>query len=217
MKNKKLLYLLLGISLLSLIGQALIYPQLPETIATHFDSQGNANGYGPKTTIFLLGLLPPALCLLFWFLPKIDPKYQNYSKHEKVYSLMAVLTTLFMILINWVMVFKAMDAPLPVEYLVPCLIGILFIILGNFLPRVRPNYFLGIRTPWALDNEFVWKKTHKFGGIIFCAMGAVMILFPLLPFSSGLTTQITAAVVLAASLSTYLYSYLVYRKYVKKQ
>ena len=83
MKNKKLLYLLLGISLLSLIGQALIYPQLPETIATHFDSQGNANGYGPKTTIFLLGLLPPALCLLFWFLPKIDPNIRTTQNTKK--------------------------------------------------------------------------------------------------------------------------------------
>lgn len=212
MKNKKLLFILLGLSLLSFLGLLLIYPQLPDTIATHFDFQGNANDYGPKSTIFLLGLLPPGMCLLFWFLPKIDPKHQNYAKHEKVYSLMSVLITVFMIAVNWSMVLKAMGAGLPIEFIIPGLVGILFIILGNFLPRIRPNYFMGIRTPWTLDSEYVWKRTHKFGGIVFCIMGVVLVLLPLLPISSGFASAFTLVFLLAGALSTYLYSYLVYRK-----
>lgn len=212
MKNKKLLFILLGLSLLSFLGLLLIYPRLPETIPVHFNFHGTADDYGPKSTIFPLGLLPLGMCLLFWVLPKIDPKYQNYAKHESTYSLITIAITVFMIVINWSIVGKALGADLPVNFIVPGLLGILFIILGNFLPRFRPNYFIGIRTPWTLDNEYVWKKTHKFGGIMFCIMGLILLLMPLLPFSNEFGTVFAVTLILAASLSISLYSYLVYRK-----
>lgn len=213
MKNKKTFFFLMTVSILSFIGLLLVYPKLPETIPIHFGPDGKADGFGSKNTALLLGLIPLVLCLLLWFLPKIDPRQKNYEKHEKAYIIMAMLITFFMIFFNWITVLIALGFSFRIEIVTPCLVGLLFVVMGNFMPQIRPNYFMGIRTPWALENEYVWKKTHRFGGIVFWIMGAVLFFTPFL--SKDLPVMIIIPIILGGCVLIYGYSYLVYRKYMK--
>lgn len=212
MKNKKLFWTFLILALFSFLALLLVYQRLPQTIPTNFDFQGNINGYGSRSTILVIGILPAVLWILFWFLPTIDPKYQNYSKNRNVYFLMGILLTLFLILVTWIMYFKAVGISIPIERVIPGCIGILLLVIGNFLPRVRPNYFFGIRTPWTMSSEYVWKKTHKLGGILFCIMGGVLILLPLFPLTNNLGTILTLVLIIGCCFVLYLYSYRIYKK-----
>lgn len=123
---------------------------------------------------------------------------------------MSILITVFMILCSWASVFAGLGYEMRMGLLIPILVGVLFIILGNFMPQIRQNYFFGIKTPWALASEHVWRKTHKFGGIIFCIMGIFMILVPFLPqaFQAG----VMFIAILGGTAASYIYSYLVYLK-----
>ncbi len=213
MKNKKAFFFLMAISILSFIGLLLVYPKLPETIPIHFGPDGQADGFGSRNTALLLGLIPAGLCLLLWFLPKMDPRRKNYEKHEKAYVIMAALVVLFLIFFNWITVLIPLGFSFRIEIITPCLVGLLFIVMGNFMPQIRPNYFMGIRTPWALENEYVWKKTHRFGGIVFWIMGAFLFFTPFL--SEDLPVMIIVPVILGGCVLMYGYSYFIYRKYMK--
>lgn len=210
MKSKKIFIILMTLSILSFLGMLLVYPKLPDVMPTHFGFDGKADDYGPKSVLLILGLLPFAFGFLFWLLPRFDPRKESYAKHAKAYAVMCILTTVFIILCTWASVLAGLGYEMKIGTLIPVLAGVLFIILGNFMPQIRQNYFFGIKTPWALASENVWRKTHKQGGIIFCIMGIFMILVPFLPqeFQAG----IMFLVILGGTTACYVYSYLIYRK-----
>lgn len=147
MKMNKLRIVSLTLCVLSFIGQVLLYPRLPEIVATHWDFNGEANGYSSKTTLLFLSLLPLLLLLLFQMIPKLDPRGRNYQKHEKAYDVMILMTTLLMIGVTWITNFAALDYAVPVEGFVSIGVGLLFLVLGNYMPQIRPNYTFGIKTP----------------------------------------------------------------------
>lgn len=215
MKMNKLRIVSLTLCIISFIGQLILYPRLPEVVATHWDFNGEVNGYSSKPTLLFLSLLPLLLLLLFQVIPKLDPRGRNYQKHEKAYDAMILSTTLLMIGVTWVTNLSALHYAVPVEGLVPVGVGILFLVLGNYMPQIRPNYTFGIKTPWALENEWVWKKTHAFGGKVFCFMGILMILSGLLP--GKWLTLLTIVIVIAGTLWMYVYSYLMYKKWLRGQ
>ena len=97
----------------------------------------------------------------------------------------------------------------PMSYIVPVIVGLIFIIIGNYLQRVRSNYFMGIRTPWTLSNETVWKKTHRLSGKLFFIGGLLILVSAFLPeeyksIISGVQRSLRGV--------PYLYSYLAYKK-----
>ncbi len=198
------------LGLLSFVGICAVYPGLPDIIPVHYDFNGEVNGYGSKATLFAMGAMPVGFPLLFWALPKIDPRRKNYDKHKKAYDIISIFISIFPILMIWTMVFQAMGYNMQIGRVIPALVGILFIVIGNYMPQIRPNYFMGIRSPWALDNPYVWKKTHTFGGIVFCIMGVVMMAAPFL--SEALGTPLVIGALLGGAVLTYLYSYIIYLK-----
>ena len=150
------------------------------------------------------------------FIRKIDPKHQNFEKFGKVWNLFVVLFTVMMAAFSWLSdlaVFgKLPDSSNLVSILVCGGIGVLFIILGNFMPQIKQNYTFGCRTPWALNDEHNWQRTQRMGGYTFVVMGIVLLV---LAFLGGLLGDIATLIVLLAAVLggsawIYLYSYLVY-------
>ena len=207
--SKKVGFLLLGACLISFIAQMALYPSLPETIPIHWNAAGEIDGWGSKTTLFALNLLPVGILALLALIPKIDPKKENFIKHKNVYQPFSALMVFFMIGVNWMCILAAMGIELPVSTILMLAMGVIFILLGNYMPRIRPNYTFGIRTPWTLASETVWKKTHRVGGYVFVVSGIIIAVCSFFP---GWASLIGIGVLLAGAVASSVYSWVIFRE-----
>lgn len=203
------------LSLLSLIGTFIIYNRLPEQVPMHWNMRGEVDRYDPKYMVLIIGALPLALAVLKKVLPHIDPRRENYKKHGPAYSKIIFFTTLFLILINWTVIAISLGANLNIELMVPVGVGVLFIIMGNYMPQFRHNYFVGIKTPWTLADEDNWKKTHYIGGYVFMIDGLLFIISGLIRSEMAITVLLILMFISIGYL--YVYSYLLYAKSQKSK
>lgn len=210
MKPHRIYLILGGVSLVSLIGLLLLLPRMPEQIPIHWNSAGEIDSYGSRWMLLLFGTLPLLMLGLFQALPRMDPRKENYQKHMGPYLLLTALITVLMIAVGWITALSALGVSVPVNRILPAMIGVLFICLGNYMPRIRFNYTFGIRTPWTLASEAVWKKTHRAGGIGFVLCGAILLLAAVLPREWLPSLAAAALGILVVFL--FLYSWLLYRK-----
>lgn len=167
---------------LVLIGCAFLltivfYNKLPDLIPIHWNASGKIDGYGPK---ILGAFMAPVIMIFTWtgmkYLPKIDPRKNNYEKFEKSYSVIVSLLITFFLILHVVTLLAAMGYKVSIDKIVPSIVGILFIVIGNYLPKSKSNYFYGIKTPWTLSSDVSWRKTHRLGGKLFIISGMVLIL-----------------------------------------
>lgn len=198
------------LSLLSLIGTFIIYNQLPEQIPMHWNIRGEVDRYDPKYMVLIIGALPLALAILKKVLPHIDPRKDNYKKHGPAYSKIVFFTTLFLILVNWSVIAISLGVAVNISLIVPLGVGVLFIIMGNYMPQFRHNYFVGIKTPWTLADEDNWKKTHYVGGYIFMIDGLLFIISGLIKSQIAITALLVITLISTGFL--YVYSYMIYAK-----
>ncbi len=117
-----------------------------------------------------------SIVLLMTLLPKMDPKKANYEKFKGSYNIIINVLVIFFIALHIVTLAYNLGFPVDVGLFVPIGIGVLFIVLGNYMPKLKHNYFVGIRTPWTIANETVWNKTHRIGGKVFVFMGLALML-----------------------------------------
>ena len=189
----------------------MVYPRLPDRVPTHWDIHNRVNGYGPR---WVATFLVPVMLLAIWgllrFLPRIDPHRANYAKMQGTYDLVVNLTLTLLAVVHFVVLGAVLGAPISIGRVVPAIVGVSLVIIGNVLPRARPNWWFGIRTPWTLSNDRVWERTHRVGGYVMMTIGALAILASVL----GLTIA-SAAVGLAAGatgLGLIAYSYFVWKQ-----
>lgn len=208
MKTNKFI---LELIIISIIGTIFVYGYLPDTIPLHWNIQGEVDRVGGKSNVFITALLPLVLYMLMMLFPKIDPKKKSYEKHKKAYSITVGLILVFLIVIHWVTILVSLGLKLDVSTVVSIGIGVMFIVIGNFMSQIRQNYFFGIRTPWTLANENVWKKTHRVGGYGFIAIGAAFILSAFLK-SPMLKFIIIVGGTIGFTLYIFVYSYFVFKK-----
>lgn len=181
-KRSVILYLLLSLLPLALI--AVFYSSLPQQIPLNWGFNGTVT-YGSKIQIWLIGGLSFAIGLLFLVLPKIDPRKKNYEKFTDSYTSFCIVFQLFMLLIVGIVLVESFHpGTLSVENIVIGAVGLLFVFLGNIMPKFKNNYFIGFRTPWSLSNPDVWNKTQRLGGYCFCITGIICLLLTVAPFSS---------------------------------
>ena len=195
----------------------MVMPSLPAQIPTHWGASGAVNGWGPSWMASVLGALPLVLLAVFYVAPRIDPKGEAYRTSGKFYQGFVIAFTLVMCAISWLgefTVWGVVPAAGTVNLLASGAIGLLFIGMGNYLPRVKQNYTLGIKTPWALADPENWRRTQRFGGACFMVLGAGLIVMGVA--GSTLSSEVVATViaVLAVGLAgvIYVYSYLLWRK-----
>ena len=216
MKLKKSDIAVIVILLLSLVHILVVYPSMPQTIPTHWNIQGEIDGYGGKGTLFYIWGLNVLMAALFCVIPKIDPRGKNYARFDGFYQAFKIIMILFMTGINEMMIFSAFGKfNLSVEKIMPAAIGILFVIIGNYMPKCKQNYTFGIKTPWTLESEEVWNKTHRFSGPVWVVCGIAMAVSALF-FDGMVNFIVTAIAIIVLVFSGVVYSYFCYKKTVKK-
>lgn len=197
-------------------------PSLPAQIPVHWGADGTVNGWGPSWTVAALGFLPLVLLATLWLVPRIDPKGAAYAKSGRFYLGFVIAFTVFMCGMTWLSeltVWGVVPQTGAVGIIVTTAIGVLFIGMGNYLPRVRQNYTMGVKTPWALADPENWRRTQRFGGKCFVVMGVGFIAFGFIAFGftasalpDGAAAAGIAAIALIPMAAMYLYSYLIWRK-----
>jgi uncharacterized membrane protein len=186
-------------------------PGLPEQVATHWGFDGEPDGWSSRTTaVFVLPMIGLGIAALLAFLPRTDPRRKNFELHAATYWLVANASLIVISAIHVGVVGYNLGWPIPLSRVVAIGVGALFVIIGNVMTRMRPNWFMGIRTPWTLSSDTVWRKTHRAGGYGFVAGGVLAILAGLLR-PDWASWVITGSVVIAA-LGSVVYSYLLWRE-----
>ncbi|MDD3193726.1 MAG: SdpI family protein [Oscillospiraceae bacterium] len=176
MQNKHSKIIIWILAALSPLLCAVTYPFLPEQVPMHWDINGTVSYEGKGTFIFM-ALLPLILAVLFLYLPKIDPRKKNYPKFGKYYDYFCMFMMAFLLITNLVIVSESFfPGRISVGIVIQMLVGVLFLFLGNMLPKFKSNFFIGIKNPWTLSNTDVWNRTHRLAGILMFALGIIIIL-----------------------------------------
>lgn len=187
------------------------YPLLPDTVVSHWNVSGEPDGVMSRFWgIFLIPMIFIALAVAFAVLPKIDPLKKNIAEFRPSYNLLIMAILVFLGYVYALLLLWNLGQEFDVATFMLPGIGALFLIIGYLLPETKRNWFLGIRTPWTLSSDFVWKETHRVGGRLFMAAGAVIITVGLL-----LPTKVFAvlmAVVLVSVAWTVVFSYVLFRR-----
>ncbi|MED4281758.1 SdpI family protein [Priestia megaterium] len=201
----------LGITLLTLVAWLIALPHLPATMPIHWGANGEADGFATKINAMILTVgIMVLIYFIIAFVPRIDPRKENYKYFSKTYNIVLNAVLLLFFFVNMSTILQGLGYNVPMSYIAPIMAGLVFIIIGNYLQRVRSNYFMGIRTPWTLSNETVWKKTHRLSGKIFFIGGLLILISAFLP-DGYKSVIIWGSIVLCVAIP-YLYSYLAYKK-----
>lgn len=189
----------------------LTLPDAP--MAIHFGAEGTANGFAPRDIALSImpGLALALMVVLLWFMPAIMPKNASIDRSAGAYGAVMVAVLALLLLIHGVLVLSAKGAELDHLRIVHGGVGVLIVILGNYLPKTRLNYIMGIRTPWTLADERVWDKTHRFAGPLFVLAGLVVVVGAFLLTGVHLIILMMVAVTVPALVSI-IYSYLAAKK-----
>ena len=173
------------------------YPRLPETVPTHWNIRGEPDDYSSRLVAVLV--MPAVLLVLtgvFQVLPRIDPRGANYQKFGDTYWLLMNGVLGFMLALHVTLIAIGMGAAIQLTRVINVGGGAMFVLLGNYLGRVESNWFLGIRTPWTLSSDTVWRKTHRTAAWLFVAGGIIVILVGLFrPAGQVALLGVTAATV----------------------
>ena len=212
MKSRRSIALLWVFSVVPVIILMVVYQKLPERVPVNFGFDGTVNAYGDRATLWMMAGLGPLMALLFQFLPRIDPKRQNYAKFQRYYDQFAIFMELFLLAVFGLVVTETLrPGTVSIGRAVTALLSIMLVLLGNMMGKIKHNYFFGIRTPWTLADPDVWTRTHTLGGKLWFALGVV-----LLPCSLLLPEQAFFVVLMGGLLGTtalvIVLSYLWYRQ-----
>ena len=181
MKNPKLRIINYMLAVCNIALAAILYPSLPDQIPMNWGIDGTVS-YSDKHEIFLMCGMAVLFAFLFDVLPKIDPRKKNYQKFGGYYDGFCVFMQVFLLgMTGTILVETFRPGTISVPVVVMLAVGILFIFIGNFMPKIKSNFYMGIKTPWALSSEEVWRKTHRLGGKCFVTAGMIMIVSAFLP------------------------------------
>ena len=196
---------------ISTIVVLLIYGRLPEQVPTHWGFSGEIDDWGPRFPYAFFGpLIGAALWILLPVLRRIDPRRRNYERFDETFWLLLNVLTIGMLYLHGLTLAVALGYSLNVSRAMLFGIGLLFVALGNYLPRLRSNWWMGIRTPWTLDSEEVWRRTHRLGGRTFVVGGLLCMVAAFLPW--GLAPWVSLGALTFASLTPLVYSYVIWRR-----
>ena len=208
-----LILLKFAIVIVILLVWMVYYPNLPDMMPIHWNMLGVADNFAPKSqAIYIFPGVVLFMLILFQFLPKIDPKRENYPKFEKTWEIFQFSILIFFAYMYVIIILAAMDPGINVNKYIMLWIGTLFVILGNYMGKIRKNYFVGFRLPWTIDNEEVWNKTHRLGWKMFMIGGLIFIANAFLNlYLIGMTILIISIILIIPIV----YSYTIFRKLKK--
>jgi uncharacterized membrane protein len=197
--------------LASVVFSLAVYGKLPDQVATHFGPTGEADGWSSRSfAAFGLPLLSFFIYSLLSALPQIMPRRENYERFSDTYWTIITVIIAFMAVTHVVVLGLALGWPIDVPTFVLLGVGAMFVIMGNLMPRVKSNWMLGIRTPWTLDSENVWRETHRLGGRTMVVAGIVTMVAAFLP--DAIRPWIAFGALLFGAMIPAVYSYILWRR-----
>lgn len=183
----------------------------PARIPVHWNIAGQVDRYGGRFEgLLALPLLALGLYLLMVFLPRVDPGRANYQAFTGAYGTLRLGITALMAAVYGLVHLWLRGVQVSIETWVPLLVGALFIVIGNLMGKIRPNWFVGIRTPWTISSKLAWTRTHRVGGWLFLLMGVLFMLTGILHVAWAVTVMV--GVMVAGTLGLTVYSYLLWRR-----
>ena len=205
-KNLKTLIVTSILIVLPVLAGIILWDRLPEQMPTHWNAAGDIDGWTSKPfTVFGLPLILLAaqwLCVLGTL---ADPKKENHP--TKILHLVLWIIPVLSLVLGTITYATALGKAVRVEVIMPILIGLILAIVGNYMPKCKQNYTIGIKIPWTLNSEENWNRTHRFAGWLWTFSGIVVMLTG---FFGGF--WIFLIIVLLMVLAPILYSYLLFRK-----
>jgi uncharacterized membrane protein len=152
------------------------YPRLPSLLPIHWGLDGLPNGWASTPFgAFFIPFLMAGLATLFHVLPGADPRKDNYEKFWASYDFIVISVLTLCLAIHGMSLGLALGFPIPVNRVGPALLGTFFICMGNVFPRLRSNWWMGIRTPWSLSSDTNWARTQRIGGYLLVAAGVLLL------------------------------------------
>lgn len=205
---------ILGFVLLPFVYLAYLWNSLPEKVPIHWNLKGEIDDWGSKLSLIgLVFLLPVLTYVLMLAIPKIDPKKRIEFMGGKYYQIKLVLVC-FMSVLALFIIHSSKSQTLSSPSIVFVLIGLLFMALGNYFKVIKQNYFLGIKTPWTLESEEVWKLTHILAGKLWIVGGLLVVIFSLV-IPENINFYLFLTITAIISIVPIVYSYLIFRKLKK--
>ncbi|MCR4280405.1 MAG: SdpI family protein [Candidatus Komeilibacteria bacterium] len=209
--NLKKEWLPWALIIVSWLASFYFYANFPDQVATHWNFAGEPDNYsGAGFAAFFFPGLITLIYIMFLYLPKLDPKKDNYAGFATTYNIIKNLLIAFMVLLYFFTGLNGVGYDIAINIVVPPAIGLFFIIIGNFMGKIKSNWFMGIRTPWALSNETVWNKTQRFGGKMFVLAGIILLLTPWI--AEDMFMNLFIPTLLIVVLAPIVYSYIVYKQ-----
>ena len=188
---------------------AILYPSLPEQIPTHWNAQGEVDGYMKKPGgVIIMPAMAVFTLVIMKLIPVISPKGFRIDKFSDVFGVLQVTLVGFMSIVAILVLMEARGLDVRINEMIIAGTGLLFVIIGNYLGRVRKNFFIGIRTPWTLASDEVWNRTHRIGGRLFILSGVIIWIGAILRLPLTWTVGVAVGLVLIPVV----YSYFLYRK-----
>jgi uncharacterized membrane protein len=205
------------ILLLPVCVAALLWDRLPERMPIHWNAQGEIDGYSERPfAAFFLPALNIFIVALFYFLTLIDPKVRNaqpdsQKSQHRIFRILRLVISGFIAIVALAVLGIAAGLSLDMMRIIGVGTALLIGALGNFMGKIRPNYFTGIRTPWTLESPEVWIKTHRFSGRLMVAV-ALMLLIACFTLKGTAYAWVMASLIIAMVFIPIIYSFAIYKK-----
>jgi len=210
MNHKKMIFLTSLLIFIPMIAGLLLWNRLPEEIPVHFNSAGEIDNWESRSfVVFFIPLFLWAMHLLTGFISLADPKKQNIS--DKMFLLVLLIIPSAAVFLGIVTYSSALGIDFSANMVGNLFLGIIFIILGNYMPKSRQNYTIGIKIPWTLNDTENWNKTHRFGGIVWFLCGIILLINAFLDI-----IWLVPVCIISAAFLPILYSFLLYKQKAKK-
>ena len=196
--------------LAAFIMAGVAWPHAPDRIPVHWGLSGQPNGYAGKIGLLYPALIALGIWVLMIVLPRIDPRGRSYEKFQGAYTvirsaIIAVLVCIELLTVLWVY-----NVHTDINIAIPVVVGLLLMTLGNFFGKIRPNWFVGIRTPWTLSSTESWNKTHRLGGWLFVLLGLALAVVA--PFQQAWAFILVAVLLGVMVVGLFVYSYVIWKR-----
>jgi len=196
-----------------LVVAAWAWVQVPAgaQVPIHWGIDGRPDGYAPKEfALLFVPVLTIGLAALLYFLPRFEPRAQNIARSGPAYLRVTIGIIVVMVCLQVIVALAAVGQPLDITVVLSVAVGLLFVVIGNVLGKVRSNFMFGVRTPWTLSSDLSWNRTHRLVGRLFVILGLAVALVGLAAGTTAFLVVLLGgiAVILAVSV---VYSYRVWR------
>lgn len=210
---KKWFYIKLVLFILLLGGSLLVWQYLPEQVPSHWNFEGVPDRYWPRIySVFFAPGIYLSMWILFSFLPKLDPKKEKYQLFVDAWNILQMVFLVFFVYLQVIMFAYVLMPGLNFTKMILIGLGIMFVLIGNYMGKIKQNYFIGVKTPWALNDVDNWNQTQRVGGWMFVIAGLV---FLLEAFWQWQVVAATLGLVALMVFVPFAYSYYLYRRTAK--